>query len=97
MTGGPILLRRPSRRFFRRLVFVGALAGILLAAPAAGGVPGDPTPPEITPLTTQGTLGSNGWYRTTVTISWDVKDPESIILETNGCGTSTPKARNSIP
>ena len=92
MTGGPILLRRPSRRFFRRLVFVGALAGILLAAPAAGGVPGDPTPPEITPLTTQGTLGSNGWYRTTVTISWDVKDPESIILETNGCGTSTVSA-----
>ncbi len=45
MTCGPILLRRPSRRFFRRLVVVGALAGMLLVAPSAGGVPGDPTPP----------------------------------------------------
>ena len=62
---------------------------MLLVAPSAGGVPGDPSPPEITPLTTQGVLGANGWYRTTVTVAWDVKDPESTILETEGCDTRT--------
>jgi hypothetical protein len=92
VTTGPILLRRPGRRFFRRLVFVGALAGMLLAAPSASGVPGDPTPPEITPLTFQGALGANGWYRSTVTIGWEVNDPESIILEATGCGQSTVSA-----
>ena len=51
MTGGPILLRRPSRRFFRRLVFVGALAGMLLVAPGAGGVPGPVTHQTSRPYT----------------------------------------------
>ena len=65
---------------------------MLLAAPSAGGVPGDPTPPEITAVTFQGTLGASGWYRSTVTIGWEVKDPESIILEATGCGQSTVSA-----
>lgn len=85
----PRLLRRGSRRVFRRLVFVSALAVTLVVAPGAGSAPNDPTPPVVTPLTTQGTLGTNGWYRTTVTIGWKVEDPESIILETSGCGFST--------
>jgi hypothetical protein len=85
---GPILLRRPSRRFFRRLVFVGALAGTLLVAPGAAGVPGDPTPPVVTP-TMVGTLGGGGWYRSTVTVNWAVTDPESIILSTTGCNATT--------
>jgi hypothetical protein len=88
----PKLLRRRSRRFVRRLVFLCATVAMLALAPGAGGVPGDPTPPEITPLTSQGTLGSNGWYRSTVTVAWDVTDAESIILETNGCGASTVSA-----
>jgi hypothetical protein len=36
-----------------------------------------------------GTLGSNGWYTTTVGVSWSITDPESIILWTSGCDTQT--------
>jgi hypothetical protein len=64
-----------------------AFAGMLLLAPSAAGVPGDPTPPEVTP-TVIGTLGSNGWYRSSVTVSWTVVDPESIILGTE-CAIAT--------
>jgi hypothetical protein len=92
LTVNPKLLRRDGRRLFRRLVFLCATVAMLAIAPGAGGVPGDPSPPEITPLTTQGTLGSNGWYRTTVTVAWDVRDAESIILDTTGCGASTVSA-----
>ena len=38
--------------------------------------PVDSTPPVITPVLT-GTLGSDGWYRSNVTLSWNVVDPES--------------------
>jgi hypothetical protein len=55
---------------------------MLLVAPGAGGVPGDPTPPEITP-TVVGTLGLGGWYRSNVTVNWTIVDPESIILSSN--------------
>jgi hypothetical protein len=61
---------------------------MLLLAPSASGVPGDPTPPVITPVTI-GTLGSNGWYRSTVTVNWTVVDPESVILSTSGCNAAT--------
>ena len=68
-----------------------AILGLLLASSAPGGVevPGDPTPPVVTPVITVGTLGLNGWYVTNVTVRWDVSDPESIILETEGCDTRT--------
>jgi hypothetical protein len=36
-----------------------------------------------------GTLGSNGWYTSTVTLNWSVGDPESVILSTEGCNTRT--------
>jgi hypothetical protein len=86
-TCGPILLRRPSRRFFRRLVFVGAVAGMLLVAPSAGGVPGDPTPPVITPIFTRGTSGTNTWFISDVRVRWQVDDPESPDFITSGCDT----------
>jgi hypothetical protein len=65
--------------------------GALLLTPGAAGlrdVPGDPTPPVVTPVII-GTLGSLGWYTSNVTNSWSVVDPESDILSTTGCDTRT--------
>ena len=47
----------------------------------------DTTPPVVTP-TVSGTLGNNGWYRSNVTVSWSVTDPESSVTSTSGCGTT---------
>ena len=44
----------------------------------------DITPPIITPQIT-GVPGSNGWYRSAVTVSWSVTDPESGITSSMGC------------
>ncbi len=44
----------------------------------------DYTPPVVTP-TVNGTLGSNGWYRSNVDITWAVTDAESPIVSTTGC------------
>jgi hypothetical protein len=88
MAGYPRLLRRRDRWGFRRSVFLCALAGMLLLAPGAGGVPGDPTPPVITPAYSP-SFPANGWYRGSVTLSWRVEDPESIILNSPGCETRT--------
>ena len=67
-----------------------ALGALLLTPGAAGGptVPGDPTPPVVTPQIF-GTLGANGWYTTNVTINWSIVDPESVILSTSGCNAIT--------
>ena len=51
-------------------------------------VPGDPTPPVVTPHFF-GTLGLNGWWVSNVTLNWTVEDPESPILETRGCDAVT--------
>jgi hypothetical protein len=67
------------------LLAVGACA--LLAAPGAAGranVPVSP-PPSITPIVT-GTLGTNGWYRSDVTVNW-VIDP--LPLSSIGCDART--------
>jgi large repetitive protein len=71
-------------------VFLLAVVALLLTPGAAGlpNVPGDPTPPVVTPVIT-GTLGLNGWYTTNVTVNWTVTDPESIILSTTGCNAVT--------
>jgi large repetitive protein len=71
-------------------VLVLAVAALLLTPGAVGepNVPGDPTPPVVTPVI-NGTLGTNGWYVTNVTVGWSVTDPESIILSTSGCDTRT--------
>lgn len=87
MTVSPTLLRLRRRRPFRRLVFLCALVGLFLFAPSAGGVPEDPTPPEVTP-TIVGTIGGAGWYRSNVTVNWAIVDPESIILGTD-CALAT--------
>ena len=47
----------------------------------------DTTPPTITPSVT-GTLGSNGWYTSNVTVSWTVTEAESTITSSSGCGTT---------
>uniref|UniRef100_Q021B5 DUF7948 domain-containing protein n=1 Tax=Solibacter usitatus (strain Ellin6076) TaxID=234267 RepID=Q021B5_SOLUE len=44
----------------------------------------DVTPPLITPQVT-GTLGNNGWYRSAVTVTWNVSDPDSGIVSSTGC------------
>ena len=48
----------------------------------------DYTPPVITPSVV-GTLGNNGWYRSAVSVSFTVTDPESAIVSTAGCDPST--------
>jgi hypothetical protein len=65
--------------------------GALLVTPGAAGepdVPGDPTPPVVTPVIS-GTLGNAGWYTSNVTVNWSIVDPESIILSTTGCNAVT--------
>jgi probable HAF family extracellular repeat protein len=47
-------------------------------------VTADTTPPLITPVVT-GTLGGKGWYRSTVTVTWEVTDVQSPISATAGC------------
>lgn len=48
----------------------------------------DATPPVIIPQIT-GTLGTYGWYRSAVTITWNVTDPESGIASSTGCASTT--------
>jgi hypothetical protein len=74
----------------RSLPLLIGLAALLLTPGAAGGptIPGDPTPPVVTPILT-GTQGLNGWYVSNVTLNWRVEDPESLILETQGCDART--------
>jgi hypothetical protein len=84
--GNPRLRRRRGRRGFHRVVF-SALIGMLLLAPSAEGVPGDPTPPIVTSIITRGSLGANGWYRSDVRVRWLVEDPESPDFITSGCDT----------
>ena len=88
MTVRPKLLRRRRGPPFRRLLFLSALVAMLLVAPNAGGVPGDPTPPAISPIYSPA-FPANGWFRGSVTLSWVVVDPESIILNQNGCEPKT--------
>ncbi len=48
----------------------------------------DSTPPVIAP-TVVGTAGMNGWYTSSVTVSWSETDAESGIASSTGCGTQT--------
>jgi Ca2+-binding RTX toxin-like protein len=58
--------------------------GIFLWRPSTD----DLTPPVITPTVT-GTLGTNGWYRSNVSVSWTVNDPDSAVTSTTGCDSMT--------
>ena len=48
--------------------------------------PPDVTPPVITPNVT-GTLGTNGWYISDITVTWSITDPESAVNSSTGCDT----------
>jgi hypothetical protein len=50
-----------------------------------GAPQGDSTAPIITPVVS-GTAGTNGWYRSNVSVTWSVTDPESSIGSSQGCG-----------
>ena len=73
------------RRYGAFFTLLFGLGGLLFTPGATGinDVPGDPTPPQVTPVIT-GTLGTNGWYTTNVTVNWSIVDPESVILATSG-------------
>jgi hypothetical protein len=77
MAGNPRLLRRTGGRGFRRSVFLCALAGMLLLAPSASGVP------PIISVSITGTLGLNGWYKSNVSVNWQVDGEE----RSQGCDT----------
>ncbi len=47
----------------------------------------DTTPPSISPVV-EGMAGENGWYRSDVSVRWDVRDPESPVTGQVGCATS---------
>lgn len=49
--------------------------------------PNDTTPPVISSFVS-GTVGSDGWYTSDVTVTWTVTDPESPVT-TSGCGPQT--------
>jgi hypothetical protein len=95
-TAQPKLLRpaglgagRANEQRSRRLTVLALLICLaVVVAPGASGVPGDPTPPVITPVLT-GTLGNGGWYVSNVTVNWTVSDPESVILSSSGCDART--------
>lgn len=48
----------------------------------------DTTPPVIAPQIA-GSVGNGGWYRSSVTVSWSVTDPESGVASSSGCGVAT--------
>lgn len=58
------------------------------AVPKIATIAGDNTPPVVTPTLT-GTLGTNDWYTSPVTLEWDIQDPDSDISFTSGgCATT---------
>jgi hypothetical protein len=60
----------------------------LIASCANDRLYADSTPPVITPSVV-GTLGSNGWYTSSVTVSWAVTESESLLETTSGCAETT--------
>jgi hypothetical protein len=54
----------------------------------------DTTPPVITP-NVSGTLGSNGWYTSNVSVDWTVAENESTVSSSTGCGPSVVSADTS--
>jgi hypothetical protein len=63
---------------------VGNIENAKTVAEATTQIIADTTPPVITP-TVSGTLGTNGWYRSSVTLFWSVADTESGITSSSGC------------
>jgi hypothetical protein len=50
----------------------------------------DPSPPTVTPVLSKQPDGSAGWYRSNVTLTWNVSDPESQAgIEPTGCASES--------
>jgi hypothetical protein len=64
------------------------LAGNLSTAAVTYTVTAVDSAPTVTPILS-GTSGDNGWYRSTVSLSWAVSDPNGPILSTTGCTAKT--------
>src|SRR5690606_16470318 len=47
----------------------------------------DPSAPVLAPVVT-GTAGSDGWYRSDVTLAWAATDPESQVSLSTSCATA---------
>ena len=71
-----------STNTFATQMYVNALRGC-----GAGTGPSDDTPPSIT-ANISGTLGNNGWYTSSVSVTWTVTDAESDVTST-GCDPTT--------
>jgi hypothetical protein len=69
-----------------RIVTLAAVSTVLALAPAAA-FSGSIAPPSIT-LNVSGLAGDNGWYRSDVTVSWNVSDPTGI-SSSSGCEPRT--------
>jgi probable HAF family extracellular repeat protein len=59
--------------------------------PAGSTASVDTTPPVIT-AHVAGTAGTNGWYRSTVSLTWTVSDGQSTVSSTTGCAPSAVSA-----
>jgi hypothetical protein len=65
-------------------------AGFVLAD-AAVATALDATPPVVTPVVTPAAPdGANGWYQGPVSVTWDVSDDESPVVDPVGCGPASP-------
>jgi hypothetical protein len=68
--------------------------GAGLTAPGVASFKYDASPPAVA-AQVSGTLGSNGWYRSDVSVNWSVSDPQSDVASSSGCGASTISADTS--
>jgi len=57
--------------------------------------PLDTTPPKAHPVITAGTTGSNGWYTSNVTVTWNWTDDGTIVAAM--CATSSTTSGNGNP
>jgi hypothetical protein len=64
-----------------------ALVGAAVALAPAVALSGSVSPPAIT-LNVSGDAGDNGWYRSNVSVSWNVSDPTGI-SSSSGCDPRT--------
>ena len=56
----------------------------------------DDTPPVVTAsLSPAAPDGANGWYRGPVTVTWQVSDAESPVVDPAGCGTREPRTTSA--
>jgi hypothetical protein len=78
---------RVSLRFLAAVACLSAFGALGLGGSAGGTF--DPSPPVITPVIHQGTLGLNGWFVSNLTLGWSWHDPDSGVSQTSGCDVKT--------